>query len=528
MKIEIPAEEWFEVNRRVSGFLGNNEANWSGHIELRSDGSTRRWTASNRSTMATLLGGHDSDTYVLLVPNRLVDAACRFCSTGSSSATLSVVDRADGPSTLEVEAESGTQRVLLPALASVNLIADVEHQMAADRVTAEVGLVDLAIAVSSSMLAPAGALDEGLDPLFNLSIHQGEVEIWVNWQQYGFTEMTVPASAEGDSSVAVPPRRLSELLDVAEEDQIELSIPASVHDALAVVTSRWIGLVMPIDTSAEHLRPGVEEVMVSVFGEDVVHRDSDGDYCLSTRGVPVYARLIEGRPPAVQVFAVVLHDVEITPELLAELNDQNSRVPFVRLIAVNGQVLAESDLVAESLDDIELRTSFERVGFVADEISPMMGMAFGGQVPTSSEQARWKFYEDTVVTAELVPESWVDLSGPDAIDEWPFDDVVHVISAANPFGRMLPDHLNASAHGRLAGRLSRDGLGHLRAVGRAASGNWAEDGLLVWGLEREDAREVGRMFGQEAIFEITPDERRIVSCFGDEEIAGPRTESAGS
>lgn len=514
---DIPLDEWAEVARRVLPFVAADEAGWSGNVVLTSDGDHRTWTGTDSYKLASLHGGSDSGSYALLLPERAIGAALRFGWSGGESVTVAVTDATpESSAELVIIGQGGTLRLPLapPPPESPQLL--IEREMASQRVSTVIGRVALTAAVSAGRIAPLNALEDGREsPLFHFSIEPTEVSVFVGWEDYGYTKVQLVAASDGTASVAVNPRFLGDLLEAADDDEITLSVPASPHSAVALSSPRWLALLMPIDTTIEIHRARVEQELARVFGADVVHRDPDGDYCLSTRGVPVYARLQPSSPPSLQIFAVALQHVEPTIELLNEINDQNTRLQFVRMMVTDGQVLVEADLVASTVDAPEIETSFDRVRTVANDLAPMMAMAFGGVVTEASEERRWSAYLETVIRVELLPGSSTTLTGTDATGNWPFDEPVHVITAANPFGRRIPEGDNDIALGELASALTQSGVGYARASGKAADGGWGETSFLVWGLTTEAAIEIGRRFGQEAIFELTAAQTCVVECFGD-------------
>ena len=92
-------------------------------------------------------------------------------------------------------------------------------------------------------------------------------------------------------------------------------------------------------------------------------------------------------------------------------------------------------------------------------------------------------------------------------------EVLHVITAFNPLSERRSLEENQAANRELEGVLTRIGKTHRPAINRAPDGDWEEPGFAVEGLTREEARELGRRFGQHAIFEMQRRELRIVACF---------------
>lgn len=94
----------------------------------------------------------------------------------------------------------------------------------------------------------------------------------------------------------------------------------------------------------------------------------------------------------------------------------------------------------------------------------------------------------------------------------PFDHTVYVITAWNPGSAETPDEVNRAAHQELVDWLAEQGHEYWPSVGTAPDGTWREEGVAVVGLGRLTALEVGRRFGQLAVFEWDGVGFRIVFC----------------
>jgi hypothetical protein len=278
---------------------------------------------------------------------------------------------------------------------------------------------------------------------------------------------------------------------------------------------------MPINTTFENQREGVEAVLAEVFGPDVVHVDHDGDYLLSTvDGIRIHGRLVDDEPVRLQIFGVVVAGVEKSPGLLEELNDYNSTIGFARAFWVEEQVLVEVDLVAETLDPTEVSTAFDRIADIGRLLGPMIAALYGGELVVNDENDRWEDYHEAIIEAEAIPAGFVPLNGPDAISAWPYPSTVHVVTAWNPRGRTRSKDANERDANLLVAMLHENGYGFHRA-NWGVDGRW-EEGVAVWGLDLESARSLGRRFEQDAIFEFDEDEVRIVGCFVDRLESQPR------
>jgi len=73
------------------------------------------------------------------------------------------------------------------------------------------------------------------------------------------------------------------------------------------------------------------------------------------------------------------------------------------------------------------------------------------------------------------------------------------VTAFNPFGRKRPAAENEASHAELVGVLDARSAAWLSAVSRAPDGSHPEKGVLVLGLQREEAKWIGERFQQNAI-----------------------------
>lgn len=94
----------------------------------------------------------------------------------------------------------------------------------------------------------------------------------------------------------------------------------------------------------------------------------------------VYLRLIDSTPPLVRVFSPLLRGIGRSPELLAELNDLNGRLNFIRLFWRDDCVMAAVEMLAATLDPIELANACDWVSEVADFYDEPLRDQFGGRL----------------------------------------------------------------------------------------------------------------------------------------------------
>lgn len=151
-------------------------------------------------------------------------------------------------------------------------------------------------------------------------------------------------------------------------------------------------------------------------------------------------------------------------------------------------------------------------------------VVFGGIPVNDQVSLRFQNYRNTVVEAEVTPGAMVPITGPDAVQPWPFPGVVHVITGWNPQGVVFDKDRNDHINREIAKDVIDKGGRFVHGVGREAHdpNGYFEPSLVVWGLERDQAIDMGYRASQDAIFEITDTEVRLVSCFDDHVDVWPR------
>jgi hypothetical protein len=94
----------------------------------------------------------------------------------------------------------------------------------------------------------------------------------------------------------------------------------------------------------------------------------------------VYLRLVAGDRPVLRVFSPLLRRVERSPALLAELNDLNARLNFLRLFWRDRTVYAAAELLARTLDAAELSNACDWISDAADYYDVRLHAQFGGEL----------------------------------------------------------------------------------------------------------------------------------------------------
>lgn len=143
------------------------------------------------------------------------------------------------------------------------------------------------------------------------------------------------------------------------------------------------------------VRSYVETMIESMTGCDRAQVDDDGDYPVRWRNALYYVRVDGGEHPVVRIFSVAVAGVEPSGELLEALNEINAKVAFARVFHVKGQVLFETELFGETLDDHEFDNACVAVASATDYYGPLVADRFGGS--TAFEHEKDQGYETASV-----------------------------------------------------------------------------------------------------------------------------------
>ncbi|MHB1139471.1 MAG: DUF3293 domain-containing protein, partial [Microthrixaceae bacterium] len=374
--------------------------------------------------------------------------------------------------------------------------------------------------------APNGPFLDGEreEPMFRLAVTAQGLRTSVVWHELGPNVHELPAThTNGTGEVPVNPRFLFEAVDALDPGEVTLVLPVEAATPVRLHQGEWSSYLMPQDELLP-IVDSVESALVECFGPDVLLKDDDGDYVLSAYGVPVYGRILAGDPARLRIFALVIEDVDDSAELLAEINALNNGYGFVKVVWYERMLVVEDDLVAETLDAPEAMALYDRVRHVADELGPSLAAVYGGRTVQRGDHARWANYLRTAVLTELAPGERVDLCGREAVVEWPFPGEVFGVTAWNPFGRRRSSEINEEQTVSLAAELFRAGATVIRSDGRSYDDEFAEGGLLVWGVDTETVRSIARQYEQEAIYRIDAEVLAVLGVFSDAVSERPRLE----
>ncbi len=124
-----------------------------------------------------------------------------------------------------------------------------------------------------------------------------------------------------------------------------------------------------------------------------------------------------------------------------------------------------------------------------------------------SDDSLWQSYKETIVEIVLQEKS---LSDRQLYEIWRTD--FYMITAANPFSKLLTDDENRIRNQELHLLLIKDYQEILTGIGKDSTGTWAEEGWVVRGGEEEKLILLAKKYEQNAIFKFTQEGREIIDC----------------
>jgi hypothetical protein len=146
------------------------------------------------------------------------------------------------------------------------------------------------------------------------------------------------------------------------------------------------GIVNRVSTD-DALRVKVHRLVTAYVGGQHIPPDLSAEPAAIRCGTAiVYLRLVTSDRPVLRVFSPLLRHTERSPELLAELNELNGRLNFLRLFWRDGTVFAAAELLAGTLTATELSNACDWVSDAADYYDVRLHAQFGGELAFTPPQ----------------------------------------------------------------------------------------------------------------------------------------------
>ena len=118
---------------------------------------------------------------------------------------------------------------------------------------------------------------------------------------------------------------------------------------------------------------------------------------------------------------------------------------------------------------------------------------------------------DVYISSYIVDLNGNIWSGPQAIS-LPLQIPIHVITACNPHEEKLSTQDNHSLNQTLQQQLSIRNVQYEFVIGCSSDMDWQEASFAIFGLQRNEACQLGSAFQQRGIFELTNSEMLALDC----------------
>lgn len=136
----------------------------------------------------------------------------------------------------------------------------------------------------------------------------------------------------------------------------------------------------------------LEDTLKRELEVDEIVRDEDGDIPVRCGSAMVYVSVMGGGTelPLIRVFAPLLEDFTVKPEVYEAVNSINRQIPFAKAIVDPEirQILLAADLFAfDQMSSEQLMATIELVGENADHFDTMLQKRFGGATMFEDDDA---------------------------------------------------------------------------------------------------------------------------------------------
>jgi hypothetical protein len=137
---------------------------------------------------------------------------------------------------------------------------------------------------------------------------------------------------------------------------------------------------------ADVLRPYVEKTLKELLETDNLIIDEDGDVPIRWGSAMYYVRLLDREVPLVRLFATLVRGVKKNAKLLGLINQINTEIAMARVYWIENDVVVSTELVAETLDKIELDQACRNIGWIADTYDTKLKDEVGGEMSFADEK----------------------------------------------------------------------------------------------------------------------------------------------
>ena len=133
------------------------------------------------------------------------------------------------------------------------------------------------------------------------------------------------------------------------------------------------------NNSVDHFRTWLLEAMREMTKKDSLEPDEDGDIPVDFGSSCTYLSP-RANPLSVDIYSVLLSDVNQSPALLAAINEANCETLFakVKYLSEHKQIILHYEIAADSLNEESLKRHVIHLGRMADSLDSEFKREFGG------------------------------------------------------------------------------------------------------------------------------------------------------
>jgi hypothetical protein len=135
------------------------------------------------------------------------------------------------------------------------------------------------------------------------------------------------------------------------------------------------------------VRSHVELLLQREWNVCRVLTDPEDDFPFRQGTAACWVSVLDGDPPMVRVFAHAAFGLKPSLKLLREINDIQTRTLSARIELVDDAVVVSQTVCAIGLTQPVLAQALDAVGYVADDIGPLLVAMFDGSTPFPLEVA---------------------------------------------------------------------------------------------------------------------------------------------
>ena len=130
----------------------------------------------------------------------------------------------------------------------------------------------------------------------------------------------------------------------------------------------------------------MEVLMQEVLAVDELIVSPDDEVVVATETGSYSVRVREREEPHIEVYSVVLTDVDADPGLFEALNDINHRLSHCRAFWYRGRVVLAGELVGASADEQSLECLCNEIAFHVEHDGPQLASVFGGKTYSQRDE----------------------------------------------------------------------------------------------------------------------------------------------